>query len=786
MQSIYKILSNWFLSRPRITGFLFFLFLLFLSALLVKQRHELFLENEEKKVENLLHETDKNIDRFLSNNYTSALTLALSIDEKQGKEVFEQVAKSLLQSNQQLSAVELSPAGKTTLIYPQSYVIDRLGKDVFAKGEDSLMHVQTAIRNKRMYYEGPVKHGDEWIIIGRLPFFTKNNFWGFSVMISELDVFLKNMGIDNQKLPDYQFQFSLLDDHLREVQHFLPALKKGSIRKEHLIHFAGVSWKLTVVNVNPYNTLVHLTGSIIFGICLVVLSSYLLSRLLIKQADLQQMFSRQGQRLQNTEHKYKQIFDHAAVGIARVNSKGGELLEVNQYICHFFGYTAEELIGKKIKTLIHPDDLAEDSVLFKRFLSGESREVNNEKRYITRNGEIRWANVTLTPLWTANEPPLHHIIIIEDITERKIEEKKLIDSQMRIESLINTIDGIVWEGEASTFEFTFISKKVERVLGYTMDEWLSDPDFWEKHLYPEDHDWVLNFCTHKTAHGQEHDFEYRMVAKDGSIVWLRDIVTVIMEEGKPSKLRGIMIDITKAKEAEKTLNYSFNLVTEQNKRLLNFSYIVSHNLRSHSSNIDGITTLISQSSEEEEREELLLLLKQVNGNLNETLLNLNHVINIQNNVHIEVEMLHLGEYIRRALSILSNQIQQKKIRIINEVNEQLLVSYNKAYLESVLLNLLSNAIRYGGEGKEPEIALTSYQQEDVIVLEVSDNGIGIDLEKHGERIFGMYQTFNGNTDARGYGLYITKHQIEAMEGKIEVESTIGLGTTFKVYFKGKI
>ena len=100
-----------------------------------------------------------------------------------------------------------------------------------------------------------------------------------------------------------------------------------------------------------------------------------------------------------------------------------------------------------------------------------------------------------------------------------------------------------------------------------------------------------------------------------------------------------------------------------------------------------------------------------------------------------------------------------------------------------MLNLLSNALRYSYPGRNPIITLTCTKEDNHQVLRVSDNGIGIDLSKHGDKLFGIYQTFNGNADARGFGLFISKNQIEAMGGKIEVESEIGKGTTFKIYFK---
>ena len=107
---------------------------------------------------------------------------------------------------------------------------------------------------------------------------------------------------------------------------------------------------------------------------------------------------------------------------------------------------------------------------------------------------------------------------------------------------------------------------------------------------------------------------------------------------------------------------------------------------------------------------------------------------------------------------------------------------NPAYFESILQNLVSNAIKYRSPERSPIVQINLIQENDYVLLEVTDNGLGIDLQKYGSRIFGMYKTFHRNKDAKGLGLFITKTQIEAINGKIEIASTVNMGTSFKVYF----
>lgn len=352
-----------------------------------------------------------------------------------------------------------------------------------------------------------------------------------------------------------------------------------------------------------------------------------------------------------------------------------------------------------------------------------------------------------------------------------------------MESLINTIDGIVWECDYNTYIFTYVNQKAEEITGYTREEWCSDGNFWANTIHPDDRTRAVNYCAIESGKSQQYDFEYRMIAKNGSILWIRDIVNVIHENGKPVSLKGIMIDITKSKEAEKDLSNSLELVTEQNKRLLNFSYIVSHNLRSHTSNIQSISMLIETAETEEERNELVKMLQNVSNTLNETMLNLNEVINIQTNINLIIENLNIKDNIDRIINIVSEQIAFKKAVIKNNVSPEIFVKYNPAYLESILLNFISNAIRYCHPERNPVIILSSYIENDKTVLEIADNGLGIDLTKYGDKLFGMYKTFHENPDSKGIGLFITKNQIDAMGGTVTVESEPNIGTTFKIYFK---
>ena len=135
-----------------------------------------------------------------------------------------------------------------------------------------------------------------------------------------------------------------------------------------------------------------------------------------------------------------------------------------------------------------------------------------------------------------------------------------VAAQQRFRDLVNSVEGIVWEADATTFQFLFVSNQAERILGEPVARWLSEPTFWKDHLHPDDREWAVSFRDRATGEKRDHDFEYRMIAADGSVVWLRDLVTVVVDEERATRLRGVMVDITGRRRAEAALREQAGLL----------------------------------------------------------------------------------------------------------------------------------------------------------------------------------------------------------------------------------
>ncbi|HSP06734.1 MAG TPA: PAS domain S-box protein, partial [Acidobacteriota bacterium] len=145
------------------------------------------------------------------------------------------------------------------------------------------------------------------------------------------------------------------------------------------------------------------------------------------------------------------------------------------------------------------------------------------------------------------------VVTFRDISERMRVEDSLRESRKKYKELVNSIEGIVWEADGETHQFSFVSKQAQRMLGYPASRWLNEPGFWNEHVDPLDREWAVSYCRRSTTRKKDFMLEYRMMDVKGLTVWVRDIVNVVAEEGQPVRLRGVMLDITKLKHAEEAL-----------------------------------------------------------------------------------------------------------------------------------------------------------------------------------------------------------------------------------------
>ncbi|MBU7569698.1 MAG: CHASE3 domain-containing protein [Flavobacterium sp.] len=222
-------------------------------------------------------------------------------------------------------------------------------------------------------------------------------------------------------------------------------------------------------------------------------------------------------------------------------------------------------------------------------------------------------------------------------------------------------------------------------------------------------------------------------------------------------------------------------LTIQNQQLNDFANITSHNLRSPASNITALIATIEKDSPIEEYKTIFEMLRKVAQNLNDSLNQLMEVLHIKKN-KVEKELLSFQQIYSKTIESLQGEILKSGAIIKADFKEVAEIAYSRIYLESIFHNLISNALKYRALERTPEITIRSERKNNIVYLYVIDNGLGIDLNKNGHKIFGMNQIFHNHPEAKGIGLFMTKTQIESMKGKISVASEVNIGTTFTVMF----
>ncbi|MCB0399206.1 MAG: PAS domain S-box protein [Winogradskyella sp.] len=275
----------------------------------------------------------------------------------------------------------------------------------------------------------------------------------------------------------------------------------------------------------------------------------------------------------------------------------------------------------------------------------------------------------------------------------------------------------------------------------------------------------------------------RYFHKNGDVIWVLIYVTLVFfKEGRPHMIWQFT-DITNRQKNQDKLKTMLSVAKEQNDRLTSFANIVTHNLRSHSGNLAALIEFLEDDYGDITSNENYKLLKQAVDNLQETVAHLTEVAKIKEIEASKLQKLNLYDFVEKAMYNSIAMAQNANALIYNQIDENHWVLGLPAYLESIILNFLTNALKYKSKKRTPVIELTSLIEDDYVVFKIKDNGLGIDMDKFGDKLFQMYKTFHRNEDAIGIGLFITKNHIESLGGKVTVSSEVDVGTEFSVYFR---
>jgi len=346
----------------------------------------------------------------------------------------------------------------------------------------------------------------------------------------------------------------------------------------------------------------------------------------------------------------------------------------------------------------------------------------------------------------------------------------------------------VWEFDAK-LNRVFFSEGSKQIIGVTNTDFGKNPQDWNNRVHPEDKlKYFQDFQDHLNGYVPMYENEHRILCEDGTYKWIRDRGKIVerTRTGKCKRVIGTHTDITKLKTSDTKINEALNIATKQNNTLKNFAHIVTHNLKQHSANFESILDLYSTAESLAEKRELMAHLKLLSRSFSKTISNLNDVVCVQTSKNKKIEKIYLKKEVDAILKMLDMVIKKSKATIHNNISSKLYIYYNPSYFESIVQNLLTNALKYKHPDRDPIINIDCSFDHEKIELKVTDNGSGIDLKKFGNDIFNLYKTFHHNDDAEGVGLYLIKNQIENYGGSISVDSKVNEGTTFTITAKNTL
>ncbi len=388
---------------------------------------------------------------------------------------------------------------------------------------------------------------------------------------------------------------------------------------------------------------------------------------------------------------------------------------------------------------------------------------------------------------TANRLLLEqHARQLEDqVHGRQLAEAALEQTQRDFRALVDAIDGVIWEADVSTLRFTFVSKQAERMLGYPNQAWL-EADFWQKHLHDDDREPVLRECREAIEMRERRQLEYRMIASDGRIVWVRDTVTAIVEDQLPTRLRGMMVDIDEEKRRVDELNQARQTALEASRLKSEFLANMSHEIRTPMNGVIGMTELLLDTELSAEQRNYV---NTIHSSGNALLTVINDILDFSK---IEAGRLELDEIPFRLRDCLADTLRpmairanQKKLVLAFDLPAEIpdaLVG-DPGRLRQVVVNLVGNAIKFTAQGEVVVSARVEGYENDAALLHFSvrDTGIGIPPSKQ-QTIFEAFRQADGSKTrtygGTGLGLAIPRQLVEMMGGRIWVTSEVGRGSTF--------
>lgn len=417
--------------------------------------------------------------------------------------------------------------------------------------------------------------------------------------------------------------------------------------------------------------------------------------------------------------------------------------------------------------------------------TGKSRDIDAFLRGDGRTQYLRW---NLQP-WYRRDNSIGGIIMFtEDITERVLADQKNQEIYEHFTDAKALARIGVWEvylKSGISYWDEVVADIYKTPLGWYPKKPEEGIAFYKE---GESREKIIHAFDALIHEGKPYHIEVQLIDQEGTEIWVRTVGNPVYDEtGKIIKASGLFQDIDKQKKAElekdvhiRQVELMSERLSIQNRSLMDFAHITSHNLRAPVGNLVALSELYHDFNDKE-RAHILENMQSEIRRLSSTLDDLIEILVIRDKVGLALEKTSFEELMEKIISGVSQALEANGFKIETDFSELEAITSNKTYIESIFLNLVTNAIKYRKhEVATPYMKIKSSLQDSTATITFEDNGSGIDLDQHGPKVFGLYKTFHKNADAKGVGLFMVKAHVEALNGTIDIESELNKGSKFTI------
>ena len=501
------------------------------------------------------------------------------------------------------------------------------------------------------------------------------------------------------------------------------------------------------------------------------------------------------QKLLKSEVRYKTIFENNYSGIIVID-KELKIYKKNRAFNDLVGLDKRKLEQDDLSKYLNAEDVRDLKDLLGGLITRNYEFFDLQMEVSTVNNDIVYTNCFVRGIFNERNEFTEAVVTFQDITKELQHLREIEDSEERFRTIVENAPEALLILDYDKQQYIDANKNAEKLFGYTRKEItalkVGDLSPMNQSSGDDSKKLAYDYIT-KAIAGESVTYEWIVQRKDGKLVPV-EVRFVRLPYSDRTILRSSVIDITERKKAEHLLNSEKKKLQESNtelialnhqleeqtKQLQEFAYISSHNLRSPAGNIRALLNFYLSDPTETNLELFLSKLDTVSQDLLETINDLSEVVKIKNEQNKDVVLIDLDKMLDKAKNSLSEEIQKTKAIISADFSAAHKIASSKAYVESIFLNLLSNSLKYNNPKVPLKIDIKSEVTEDSFILSFTDNGLGLDLKKFGQKVFGLRKTFHRGKDSRGVGLFLTKAQVEAMGGFISLESEPLKGCTFSI------